>query len=94
MSSALVAFLIGPSQSIGPDLISTWKQNGYRVAVGSRSIDEEKERKEGNFPVKIDVTDSNSIVAAFETVTRELGPPNIVAYNGKSYHPLVHCDCS
>ena len=74
MSSKLVAFLIGPSRSIGADLIATWKQHGYHVAVGSRNIDVEKERKEGRFAVNIDVANSSSIIAAFEAVNKELGP--------------------
>ena len=80
---SLVAFIIGAGPHVGAAVGTLLKQNGYRVALGSRNpkIDE---TKAGSFyPVKVDASSSESIQAAFQTVNAELGPPNVVIYNGR-----------
>jgi len=89
MSSKLVAFLIGPSDSIGAALIKTWKTNGYAVAIGSRSLTEKKDG--ADYATKIDVTNPKSITEAFSAVTKDVGAPNVVVYNSLSSVPI---DCT
>jgi NAD(P)-dependent dehydrogenase (short-subunit alcohol dehydrogenase family) len=84
---SLVAFIIGAGPHIGAAVGTLLKQNGYRIALGSRNpkIDE---TKAGFYPVKVDASSPESIQAAFQTVNAELGPPNVVIYNAASFHPL------
>ena len=79
---SLVAFIIGAGPHVGAAVGTILKQNGYRVALGSRNpkIDE---TETGFHPVKVDVSSFESIQAAFQTVNAELGPPDVVIYNGK-----------
>lgn len=81
---SLVAFIIGAGPHIGAAIGTILKQNGYRVALGSRNPGKIDETKAGGFyPVKVDASSSESIQAAFQTVNAELGSPNVVIYNGK-----------
>ena len=79
---ALVAFIIGAGPHVGAAVGTILKQNGYRVALGSRNpkIDE---TETGFHRVKVDASSSENIQAAFQAVNAELGPPNVVIYNGK-----------
>ena len=78
---SLVAFIIGAGPHVGAAVGAILKQNGYRIALGSRNpkIDE---TEAGFYPVKVDASSSESIQAAFQAVNAELGPPNVVIYNG------------
>ncbi|EDR10835.1 uncharacterized protein LACBIDRAFT_315701 [Laccaria bicolor S238N-H82] len=85
---SLVAFIIGAGPHIGAAVGTILKQNGYRVALGSRNPKTDKETEEGFYPVKVDASSSESIQAAFQAVNAELGPPNVVIYNAASFVPL------
>ena len=76
-----VAFIIGAGPHVGADVGGILKQNGYRIALGSLNpkIDE---TEAGFYPVKVDASSPESIQSAFQTVNAELGPPNVVIYNG------------
>ena len=80
MVSKLVAFIIGAGPNVGQSVGRTLAQNGYQVAAGSRSA---KPNEDGFLPVALDVAKPESIERAFQTVTKELGPPNVVIFNGK-----------
>ena len=75
----LVAFIIGAGPNVGAAVGAKLKENGYEVALGSR----DPKALEGYFPVKVDVYEKESILAAFETVTKTLGPVYVVIYNGQ-----------
>lgn len=83
-----IAFIIGAGPHIGAAVGTILKQNGYRIALGSRNPKTDKETEEGSYPVKVDASSSESIQAAFRTVNAELGPPNVVIYNAASFIPL------
>lgn len=86
---SLVAFIIGAGPHIGAAVGTILKQNGYRVALGSRNPGKIDETKAGGFyPVNVDASSSVSIQAAFQTVNAELGSPNVVIYNAASFLPL------
>jgi NAD(P)-dependent dehydrogenase (short-subunit alcohol dehydrogenase family) len=78
-----VAFIIGAGSNVGTSVAQRFLQEGYKVAVGSRNPDSSKLREAGFYPVKIDVTDHATITAAFESLNQELGPANVVVYNGQ-----------
>ena len=79
---SVVAFIIGAGPHVGAAVGTILKQNGYRVALGSRNPKFD-ETETGFHPVKVDASSSESIRAAFQTVNAELGHPNVVIYNGK-----------
>jgi NAD(P)-dependent dehydrogenase (short-subunit alcohol dehydrogenase family) len=75
----LVAFIIGAGPNVGSAVAAKLKDEGYKVAWGSRNPKVE----EGYFPVKLDIQDKESILSGLDTVNRELGPVNVVIINGK-----------
>ncbi|KAI3621458.1 short chain type [Moniliophthora roreri] len=81
MSSRLVAFILGAGSNVGRSVALKLKEQSYAVAVGSRNPDKESAKKDGFFPVTLDITNQESIIKAFETVKKELGAPNVVIYN-------------
>lgn len=81
---SLTALILGAGSNVGQSLATLLKQKGYAVALGSRNPDFDHVKKEGFFPVRIDVSKPESIKDAFATVNAELGPPNVVVYNGNS----------
>ena len=81
---SLTALILGAGSNVGQSLATLLKQKGYAVALGSRNPDFDHVKKEGFFPVRVDVSKPESIKDAFATVNAELGPPNVVVYNGNS----------
>jgi len=82
-STKLVAFILGAGTHIGSAVAAQLRDNGYRVALGSRnpkSTDDED--NDAYFAVKVDVQSRESIEEAFDTVVHRLGPVNVVIYNG------------
>ena len=86
---SLVALIIGAGPHIGAAVGTILKQNGYRVALGSRNPKIDATEAEF-YPVKVDAGSSESIQAAFRTVNAELGPPNVVIYNGKVWISILY----
>jgi NAD(P)-dependent dehydrogenase (short-subunit alcohol dehydrogenase family) len=78
-----VAFVIGAGSNVGSAVALRFLKEGYKVAVGSRKPDVESARKDGFVPVKVDVGDHTTITTAFAEVEKELGPANVVIYNGE-----------
>ena len=82
-TSRLVAFVLGAGSNVGSSVAAKLKENGYRVALGSRSAKNEEDQ--GYLNVKVDVTRRESIESAFDVVAEKLGPVNVVVYNGEWY---------
>lgn len=75
------AFILGAGGHIGLAVANKLKQEGYKVAVGSRKPLQE----EGLIPVIVDVSNTDSIARAFAEVKEKLGvAPNVVVFNGLS----------
>lgn len=75
-------FIIGAGPGVGQAVALKFKQEGWKVALGSRSPKVDEVKSHGFFPVEIDITKEESIAAAFKIVEKELGaPPNVVVYN-------------
>ncbi|KJA22150.1 hypothetical protein HYPSUDRAFT_41299 [Hypholoma sublateritium FD-334 SS-4] len=81
--STLVAFIIGAGSHIGAAVAAKLHELGYKVALGSRHA-AESETKQEYFHVQVDASRRESIEAAFGTVTKALGPVNVVVYNAAS----------
>jgi hypothetical protein len=84
-----VAFIVGAGSNVGFAVARRFLKEGYKVAVGSRKPDVDDARKNGFVPVTIDVSEQATITAAFTEVEKELGPANVVVYNGTLSLPYV-----
>jgi short-subunit dehydrogenase len=84
-----VAFIIGAGSNVGFTVARRFLKEGYKVAVGSRKPDVDDAHKIGFVPVTIDVSEQATITAAFTEVEKELGPANVVVYNGTLSLPYV-----
>jgi len=85
------AFIIGAGGHLGLTIANKLKQEGYKVAVGSRK----PLQKEGLVPITVDVSNTDSITDAFAEVKQKLGSaPSVVVFNGSSIrlrpHKLAH----
>jgi len=67
----------GGNRGIGLSIARQFAEAGHRVAVTHRGSD----APEGLLGVRCDVTDAGAVDAAFATVERELGAPEIVVAN-------------
>ena len=81
--STLVAFIIGAGSHIGAAVAAKLHGQGYKVALGNRHP-AESENKADYLHVQVDASNRESIEAAFDTVTKALGPVNVVVFNGAS----------
>lgn len=80
-----VLFIIGGGPRIGHSVARKFLQQGDKVAIGRRNI-QETTSAEGlgeALGVCLDVKKPESVQAAFDEVESKLGTPNIVVYNGK-----------
>ncbi len=76
-----MAFIIGAGANVGIGVADTLKENGYKVAIGNRNA-KLKATDDDYFPVQVDAANKESIFSAFDTVTKALGPVNVVIFNG------------
>jgi NAD(P)-dependent dehydrogenase (short-subunit alcohol dehydrogenase family) len=74
--------VLGAGPRVGFAVARKFKAEGYQVAVGSRNPDINKAKQEGFLPISADLTDLESVTAAFVEVKGRLGTPNVVVYNG------------
>ena len=79
-STKFVAFILG---HIGFAVAAQLRENDYRVALGSRNPKPTSDN-DAYLNVKVDVQKRESIEEAFDTVVHQLGPVNVVIYNGIS----------
>ena len=86
MPNAPVLLILGSGPRIGTSVASAFAAKGYKVALASRSIDENASTP-NQLNIKADFSDFHSISSIFSKVKEQLGLPSIIVYNGKS--PLV-----
>ncbi|OQU97021.1 hypothetical protein CLAIMM_03026 [Cladophialophora immunda] len=81
MGSTPVAFILGYGPGIGAAVARKFANNGYKVAVASRSGSNTR-TTEGFLSLKADFTKPDSIPALFTTVKNEFhAAPEVVVYN-------------
>lgn len=91
MSSTPVLLLFGAGANTGVATAKKFAKEGYKVAaVTGHPTAELKETAHLIVPAVL--TDPNSIETVFETVTKELGTPHVVIYNGQSASILLSVD--
>ncbi|KAH7016017.1 uncharacterized protein B0I36DRAFT_254748 [Microdochium trichocladiopsis] len=82
-----VLFILGGGPRIGHSVARKFLQEGYKVAIGRRNLQEAAESTglDGVVPVYLDVTKPESVEAAFREVESKLGVPNVVVYNAAAF---------
>ncbi|KAJ7353674.1 hypothetical protein DFH08DRAFT_956715 [Mycena albidolilacea] len=85
--SPLIAFIIGAGQNIGEHTAAVLKAKGYQVVLGSRKPAIDQIKKDGYFPVAVNIESPESVQAAFAQITKDLGPPNVVIFNAATVVP-------
>jgi NAD(P)-dependent dehydrogenase (short-subunit alcohol dehydrogenase family) len=80
-----VLFILGGGPRIGYSVAKRFVQEGYKVAIGRRTLAVVKAHEElkGALSVVVDVSNRDSIELAFHEVATKLGVPNVVVYNGE-----------
>ena len=79
--SGPVVLIFGAGANLGLSIASKFKQEGYKVAAVSRTIKDDL-KKVAHHTIASSLT-PEEVSKAFEQVEQELGPPNVVVYNGK-----------
>jgi len=76
-----IAFILGAGAHVGLAIANKFKQEGYRVAVGSRKPLQQK----GLVPITVDVSNAGSVTKAFAEIKEKFGSaPNVIIFNGSS----------
>lgn len=87
--SSKVVFVLGAGGRIGAALRSKFAENGYKVALASRSAKTNLE-SDGTLNVRLDLANPAEIEPAFKAVKDHFGSgPSVVVYNGKWGHVFV-----
>jgi hypothetical protein len=94
-----VILILGAGANIGAHVAQTFARNGYQVALAARKLSD-GQSEDGYMHIKSDFSNADSIVKAFEKVTKAFGPPSVVVFNGDSYlltdlpRAIADCHCS
>lgn len=78
-----VALVFGYGPRVGAGVARAFADQGYKVAVVSRSNKTAEESDNDYFSIKADLSDAFNVEGVFATVKEELGTPSVVVYNGK-----------
>lgn len=78
--SSPVVLIFGAGANVGLSLARKFKQEGYKVAAVSRTIKDDL-KKVADKTIASSVTPER-VTKIFEEVQKDLGPPNVVIYNG------------
>ena len=89
-SNQLIALVTGANQGVGNEIAKALSANGYIVYVGSRKLENGEraaaEIGENARAIQLDVTDHQSIQAAFERVKNEYGRLDLLVNNAGISH--------
>ncbi|KAK0502420.1 hypothetical protein EDD18DRAFT_1347013 [Armillaria luteobubalina] len=88
--SSLVALILGAGPNVGYHVAKTLQSQRYKVALGSCNPDVDALKKEGLFPVKVDVTLPDSVSAAYKTSLHSARYPQ---RSGVQWCILIHRLC-
>ncbi|KAJ3568941.1 hypothetical protein NPX13_g6246 [Xylaria arbuscula] len=80
-----VALIIGVGEAVGRASAEKFAAAGYKVAVASRS----QRLDPAKFPFfKFDAAEPTHVASLFEKVSKEVGVPSVVIYNGNMTHEM------
>lgn len=81
MSASKVLLILGAGGNIGASVASLFAQNGYKVALAARRLQDAMD-EDGRLHIHADVANAESVESAFDKVAAKFGPPDVVVYNG------------
>lgn len=81
MALKSVVLILGAGANIGANVARVFAHNGYNVALAARRLQDEI-GSDGYLHIHADFADPKSVETAFEIVSKALGPPSVVIYNG------------
>lgn len=90
-----VILIFGAGANVGLAIASKFRQEGYKVAAVSRTIKDPLQQV-AHKTIASSIT-PEAVANAFKEVEKDLGPPNVVVYNGRSTHlalPLMASDAN
>jgi NAD(P)-dependent dehydrogenase (short-subunit alcohol dehydrogenase family) len=76
-----VLFILGAGPEIGQSVADAFAAKGYKVALAARSV-QDGVADDGYLRLKLDLANTGDIAQAFAKVTKALGIPTVVVYNG------------
>ncbi|KAM5373885.1 hypothetical protein ACJZ2D_006714 [Fusarium nematophilum] len=79
-SNSPVVLILGAGANVGQSVGRAFAAKGYRIALASRSLNEEDSTPE-RLHVRGDFSDPTSIPNIFNKVKSQLGAPHVVVYN-------------
>ena len=79
-----VILIFGAGANVGLAVARKFKQQGYKVAAVSRTIKEDL-KQVADKTIASSLT-PEEVKAIYSEVEKDLGPPNVVIYNGQSIH--------
>lgn len=77
-----VLLLLGYGPNIGHAVAKRFAAQGYKVAIASRSLQDETFNEEGWMQLQVDLSSPETLPAVFAKVIKQLGIPSVVVYNG------------
>jgi NAD(P)-dependent dehydrogenase (short-subunit alcohol dehydrogenase family) len=80
-STSPVILILGSGPNIGHHVGRAFVAKGYKVALASRSVNEEDKNAE-LVRVSADLSDPHCVKGIFSKVEASLGLPSVVVYNG------------
>lgn len=87
MSDSKVLLILGAGSNTGLATVKKFASEGYKVAAVSRHPSDEL-KKNAQLIVPADLKDPSQVEEVFKQVTKKLGPPHVVIYNGSSSHEV------
>ena len=85
---ARVVLILGAGPKLGDTIASAFADSGYKVALAARSLNTNS-GKDRFFHVRADLSNPQAVAGVFDEVIHEIGPPNIVIYNGEPKQDLM-----
>lgn len=79
-----VLLLLGYGPNIGHAIAARFAAQGYKIAIASRSLGDEKFNEAGWLQLHVDLSYPETVPAVFSKVADKFGVPSVVVYNGKS----------
>lgn len=88
-----VLLLLGYGPNIGHAVATRFAAQGYKVAIASRSLQDERTNEAGWMQLHVDLSYPERVPEVFSKVVDKFGIPSVVVYNGKgrTAQSLVPC---
>ncbi|KAI9727586.1 MAG: transcription factor TFIIIB subunit brf1 [Cirrosporium novae-zelandiae] len=85
MATPALVLIIGAGSNIGKSVAQKFAANGFRVALASRSREEEQ-TADGLYHFKVNLTDPKAVTSLFTRLHEKAGIPNVVVYNAAAFN--------